>query len=131
MTAQDVIREIGEQLEKARDKHAPPMHGPHEGYALILEELDDLWELVSAQKHDPIEMKKEALHVAAMAARFVLDLCQAAPDRSDGKLISDATCQPMLWKCLCGATGNFPMSDDDLKIHSAPRGHLLGMVEKE
>lgn len=75
MTAQDVIAEVGEQLLKARNKHAP-MRGPHEGYAVILEELDELWDLVKAQKHDPVEMKKEALHVAAMAARFVLDLCQ-------------------------------------------------------
>ena len=75
VNAKDVMALIEESLEKAQAKHAP-MHGPHEGYAVILEELDELWEEIRAQVHDKAKMKKEALHVAAMAARFVLDLCR-------------------------------------------------------
>ena len=74
----DVFSEIKKELDKAQTKHAP-MHGPHEGYAVILEEVDELWDEVRAQKHDISSMKKEALHIAAMAARFVLDLCQELP----------------------------------------------------
>jgi hypothetical protein len=51
------------------------MHGAHEGYAVILEELDELWAEVKAQVHNPDRMRKEALQVAAMAVRFVEDVC--------------------------------------------------------
>jgi hypothetical protein len=44
------------------------------------------------------------------------------------KLISDAPASKR-WKCKCGATGNFPFSDDDLAIHSGRRGHLLGTID--
>lgn len=66
--------EIVEELDKARAKHAP-MHGPHEGYAVILEELDELWDEVKAQHQDKERMRKEALQVAAMALRFIVDVC--------------------------------------------------------
>ncbi len=71
-------QEIEEELRSARMKHAP-MNGAHEGYAIILEELDELWDLVKAQKPDKTRMRGEALQVAAMAARFVEDLCDRKP----------------------------------------------------
>lgn len=69
---------IAEALEKAEAKHAP-MRGPHEGYAVILEELDELWDEVKRQPIDPAAMRKEALHVGAMAARFLKDVCGVLP----------------------------------------------------
>lgn len=69
------VNEAAAELARAQAKHGP-MHGPHEGYAVILEELDELWEEVRAQKHDKDAMRKEALQVAAMAIRFVVDVCQ-------------------------------------------------------
>lgn len=74
MTAIDVAAEAREELMRAKAKHAP-MHGPHEGYAVILEELDELWDEVKAQKPDSGRMRKEALQVAAMALRFIEDVC--------------------------------------------------------
>lgn len=68
--------EADEELARARAKHAA-MHSAHEGYAVILEELDELWEEVRAQKQDKAAMRKEALQVAAMALRFVEDICDA------------------------------------------------------
>ena len=65
---------IEDELWKARRKFAP-MNGPHEGYAVILEELDELWEEVKAKKQDKARMREEAIQVAAMAARFVEDVC--------------------------------------------------------
>lgn len=61
-------------LEKAQRKHGP-MRGEHEGYAVILEELDELWEEVKAQHQDNGNLTKEASHVAAMALRFLVDVC--------------------------------------------------------
>lgn len=60
---------------------ATNMNGPfasaHEGYAVILEELDELWEEVKKNpaKRDPEKMLKEAVQVAAMGLRFVVDVC--------------------------------------------------------
>lgn len=66
--------EIEAELGRAQLKHKP-MNSAHEGYAVILEELDELWEEVRAQHHDLAAMRKEAVQVAAMAARFVHDIC--------------------------------------------------------
>ncbi len=56
----------------------PPFASPHEGYAIIKEELDELWEEVRKQ-HDvrtKAQMRKEAKQIAAMAIRFMVDLCE-------------------------------------------------------
>ena len=57
---------------------------PHEGYAVILEELDELWAEVKASKpgSDRSAMKREALHVGAMAVRFIQDVCDATAIRA-------------------------------------------------
>jgi uncharacterized protein CbrC (UPF0167 family) len=67
-------KEIEAELVKARAKHAA-MNSAHEGYAVILEELDELWDEIKAQVQDKAKMRKEAIQVAAMAARFIQDVC--------------------------------------------------------
>lgn len=47
----------------------------HEGYAIIHEELDELWDRVKEREPNPEALKKEAKQVAAMAIRFLYDLC--------------------------------------------------------
>jgi hypothetical protein len=56
-------------------KHAS-LHSHHEAYAVILEEVDEYWAEVKRwpRSHDPVEMKKELLHVASMALRAIIDL---------------------------------------------------------
>lgn len=47
----------------------------HEGYAVLLEEVEELWEEI--KKHDPKnipKIQKEAVQVAAMAIRILVDL---------------------------------------------------------
>lgn len=61
------------ELHRATDKHGP-MASPHEGYSVILEELDELWEHV---KHDTGKSEaalKEAMQIAAMGLRYILDM---------------------------------------------------------
>lgn len=55
----------------------PPFNSAHEGYAVLAEELDELWEHVKTrQKHrDLVAMRKEAIQVAAMAMRFAIEVC--------------------------------------------------------
>lgn len=54
----------------------PPMRSEHEGYAILLEEVEELWDEIkkSPRKRDPVALRKEAIQVAAMALRFVEDL---------------------------------------------------------
>lgn len=54
----------------------PAFNSGHEGWAVIKEELDELWDEVRAYPNaDPNKMAKEAIQIGAMAARFVADLC--------------------------------------------------------
>lgn len=68
--------EAANELGRARQLHGA-MRGPHEGYAVILEELDELWDEVRAKEPDYGRMRKEALQIAAMALRFVYDVCDS------------------------------------------------------
>jgi hypothetical protein len=70
-----LLHELDNEVNAAVAKHAP-MHSHHEAYAVILEELDEYWDQVKLwpKAHSSIEMRKELLHVAAMALRAIMDL---------------------------------------------------------
>lgn len=70
-----IILEIHREVERASALHAPMVNN-HEGYAVILEELDELWDEIKAHKSNERtpKMRKEAIQVAAMAIRFIHDL---------------------------------------------------------
>jgi len=70
----DVITDICQEFERATSKHGK-FNSAHEGYAVILEEVDELWEEVKKQyeKRNNMEMRKEAIQVATMAIRFIVD----------------------------------------------------------
>jgi len=73
-----IIADILKEHERAVKLH-PKFNSRHEGYAVLLEELDELWDLIKLNhtKHPDCrpEMKKEAIQVAAMAIRFIEDCC--------------------------------------------------------
>jgi len=46
----------------------------HEGYAVILEELDELWDEIKLNGSKE-NLRKEAVQVAAMGLRFIIDCC--------------------------------------------------------
>ena len=48
-----------------------------QGFAVLSEEVDELWEHVKTnqKRRDYLLMRKEAVQVAAMALRFALDVC--------------------------------------------------------
>lgn len=53
-----------------------PFNSPHEGYAVIKEELDELWDDVRKKNRGrSTAARSEAIQVAAMAVRYVVDLC--------------------------------------------------------
>jgi hypothetical protein len=51
-----------------------PFHSAHEGYAVILEELDELWVEAKERLPNKDRLAVEARHVAAMAIRFAAEL---------------------------------------------------------
>ena len=76
------IMDVIDELHRATDKFGPFKSG-HEGYAVILEELDELWDAVklNTSKHPERRelMRAKAVQVAAMALRFVVDVTPLEP----------------------------------------------------
>lgn len=68
-----VLHEVRLEVEAALELF-PPMNSPHEGYAVILEELDELWDEVKANNGRTGAARNEAIQVAAMAVRYILDM---------------------------------------------------------
>lgn len=69
-----LLAEVKEELIKATSKFGP-MASAHEGYAVIKEELDELWEEVKSKGIYRVEnMHDEAKQIAAMAVRFMMDV---------------------------------------------------------
>jgi len=67
----DTAAAIIDEYKRARGKFSP-MRGPHEGWAVIYEELDEMWDEVKANNVGGA--RKECLQVAAMALAFLLEV---------------------------------------------------------
>jgi NTP pyrophosphatase (non-canonical NTP hydrolase) len=70
--ANDAMVEVSTASEKW-----PPFNSAHEGFAVLAEEVGELWAHVRTRqsKRDLPAMRKEAIQVAAMALRFAADVC--------------------------------------------------------
>ena len=73
MTEEEVIVEIIQEYNRAIKKFGS-FASTHEGYAVILEELDELWDEIKKNSNKK-DMRKEAIQVAAMGFRFIVDCC--------------------------------------------------------
>lgn len=66
----------------------PRFNSGHEGYAVLLEEVRELEREVFRKDVDPQALRKEAKQVAAMALRFIGDVCdrtnEPAPETGHG-----------------------------------------------
>lgn len=71
-----LVAAIREELAAARKKFPKPLHSAHEGYAVILEEVDELWDEVKKKREDRSKrkMRDECIQIAAMAIKFIEDL---------------------------------------------------------
>jgi hypothetical protein len=72
---QEIFYLIDKEFREATDKFGP-FNGPHEGYAVILEELDELWDAIKNNEPGYVHMA-EAKQVAAMAVRYIYDIVTA------------------------------------------------------
>lgn len=69
------VLDVLDELERAEAKHAP-LNSLHEAYAVLLEEVDELWDEVRKQtsKRDPAAIRMELVQIAAVAIRAALNL---------------------------------------------------------
>ncbi|MCK9592978.1 MAG: hypothetical protein M0Q91_13320 [Methanoregula sp.] len=69
---------INAEYIKASSTH-PKFNSSHEGYAILMEEIDELWDEIkkNPNRHPEREenMKKEMIQCAAMCMRFLHDIC--------------------------------------------------------
>ncbi len=65
-----IVELILKELSRAEAKF-PKFASDHEGYAVLLEEVDELWDEIKANNRP--NTQAEAIQVAAMALRLILD----------------------------------------------------------
>ncbi|GAG04818.1 unnamed protein product, partial [marine sediment metagenome] len=65
-----IIDEYGSAAEKFQG-----FHSRHEGYAVIKEELDELWDNIKADATEDLIIE-EAVQVGAMVLRFLIDITE-------------------------------------------------------
>ena len=71
----DFLHDLGNEVVRAEQLHAP-FHSLHEAYAVILEEVDELWDEVRKknERRDPHPVRAELVQIAAMCWRAARDL---------------------------------------------------------
>ena len=72
---QKILQMVEAEFRRAVAKNEP-FHSCHEGYALIDEEVDELWDEVRKKKklRNSTLMKNECKQIAALAIRYMHDL---------------------------------------------------------
>ena len=70
--AQIALKAIEAEYIRATRKFGP-FASTHEGWAVIREELDELWDAIKANA-ETHELRKEAIQIGAMALRFLTDM---------------------------------------------------------
>jgi NTP pyrophosphatase (non-canonical NTP hydrolase) len=68
-----ILDVISTELKDAEEKF-PKFNSYHEGYAVLQEEVDELWDEIKSKNSTNQSMMSEAVQVAAMAIRFIKDL---------------------------------------------------------
>lgn len=74
MTKEQAFTMVAEELNVATQQFGE-FASKHEGYAIILEEMDELWEAIKSKSSSRADIEREARQVAAMAIRFLVDQC--------------------------------------------------------
>lgn len=71
LDSKELLDEVWREYDRAVTKWGD-FKSLHEGYAVLLEEVDELWEEVKKKNHDSSKLHEEAVQVAAMALKFLM-----------------------------------------------------------
>lgn len=68
----EILTEIAAEVERAK-VHGEHFHSLHEAYAVMLEELHEVWEITMQKRkdRDQDKLRKELIQVAAMAVKAI------------------------------------------------------------
>lgn len=71
-----VLDAIKMEVTRAKHLHPGDFNNQHEGYAVVLEEIDELWAEIKKKQseYDVSAQRKEAIQAAAMLVRFITEL---------------------------------------------------------
>ena len=71
-----ILKAIGDEVIHAKTKHPGNFHNQHEGYAVLLEEVDELWDEIKKNGGGrDAAARKAAIQIAAMCVRYILEVC--------------------------------------------------------
>jgi hypothetical protein len=67
---------VGHEVARAMELWPRPFSCAHEGISVIREEFEELWDEVKLNQNvrNPEKMRKEAVQLAAMALRFIVEV---------------------------------------------------------
>jgi len=83
ITLRDVIDKVEKEFNRATAEFGP-FHTAHEGWAILKEEFDELWEAIKLHQSAPQRnrrIREEAIQVAAMAVRLIVDCCEEEKEK--------------------------------------------------
>lgn len=67
----EATQAVYEEVKRAKSIHKQDFNSTHEGFAVLKEEVDEMWDDIKANKLNP--SIQEAIQVAAMAIRYVAE----------------------------------------------------------
>jgi len=68
---QDAAQEVLEEVCRAKEKFPADFNSAHEGFAVLLEEVDEMWDEV--KRNNTPRSIEEAIQVGAMAVRYIAE----------------------------------------------------------
>lgn len=71
MNFKEIIQDVMIEISFAEKKYSP-YRSSHEGYAIIKEEVDELWDEVKRKDQNYARQYTEAKHIACTAVRFMI-----------------------------------------------------------
>jgi len=76
MRPDEALKHIEEEYLRASDLY-PNLHSNHEAYAVIKEEVDELWDAIKDSKDTKgnNQIRHELIQVGAMVVRYLNNLC--------------------------------------------------------
>ena len=82
-TLPKIMKEVEHEYLKASELYNT-FNSAHEGYAILLEEVDELWYNIKLNQRIPYRNKRireEAIQVCAMALRLIWDCCREVDEQ--------------------------------------------------